>query len=237
MAIERGTGSTTAYYANRTAPRARTYPLSAKQAAWLPALQDEAASLARSAYALQIDMLMLARGEHTDATRADAVAAVQTVQNDMIRGIRAYRAETMHSGEFSLLIATRDGLRVLDRRNRAALASILGTRVRTAPTAASAVPEGCYAVDYQGVLRFYRVKHGTGRWDGRTFLNRFRSDDETRVSRQESTASLAAIATDIPGARERFARESQHCWMCGRRLTDIPGAMARGGIGPECAKK
>lgn len=96
--------------------------------------------------------------------------------------------------------------------------------------------EGYYAADYQGALRFYVVKAGSGRWAGRTFLNRYRSDNEDRVFRAEMSAFAAAMAdeTAAAAARMRFATETVRCFRCGRRLTDEV-SRARG-VGPECAK-
>lgn len=96
------------------------------------------------------------------------------------------------------------------------------------------MPEpGYYAVAYEDVLRFYRVKDGTGRWEGRRFINRYRSDYLDRLSRDERSAVLEAILSDPATARMTFARETTRCWRCGRRLTDAE-SRARG-VGSECA--
>lgn len=99
------------------------------------------------------------------------------------------------------------------------------------------VEPGAYAVDYNGLLGFYQVEAGKGKWEGRVFLNRYHSDELGHVTRTERLAVKALIAADPAGARARFADETERCWMCKRRLTDVEGARARGGIGPECAKK
>jgi hypothetical protein len=94
---------------------------------------------------------------------------------------------------------------------------------------------GYYAVEYAGVLRFYAVREGKGKWEGRTFLNRYRSDYQDRVYRAEQEAVYGAILADPQAARMRFAVETTHCYMCGRRLTD---AVSRArGIGPDCATR
>jgi hypothetical protein len=95
------------------------------------------------------------------------------------------------------------------------------------------VPEpGYYAVEYADVLRFSAVREGKGKWEGRTFLNRFRSDFQDRVYRAEQEAVYEAILADPDAARMRFATETAHCYRCGRRLTD---ALSRElGIGPDC---
>lgn len=91
---------------------------------------------------------------------------------------------------------------------------------------------GYYAVLHEGILRFYAVRAGKGRWEGRTFLNRYRSDFQDRVYRAEETAVYAAILADPAAAQKRFAEETAHCWTCGRRLTDeVSRAL---GQGPDC---
>ena len=92
---------------------------------------------------------------------------------------------------------------------------------------------GYYAAEYKGVLRFYRVVAGKGKWEGRTFLNRFRSDLEDRVFAAERAAAYAEINADPVAAAMRFARETVHCYRCGRRLTDEE-SRARG-MGKDCA--
>ena len=106
---------------------------------------------------------------------------------------------------------------------------------RFAKGAGAGVPEpGYYAVEYGDVLRFYRVVEGKGRWEGRRFLNRFRSDLQDRVFFAEQKAVFAAILAEPEGARKRFAEELTRCWMCGRMLTDAESR--RLGVGPECRK-
>ena len=93
--------------------------------------------------------------------------------------------------------------------------------------------EGYYAVQYDGVLRFYRVSEGKGRWEGRRLVNRFQSDVLGRVSRLESGAVADAINADPLGAGMLFARELTRCYRCGRMLTD--SASRHRGLGPDCA--
>lgn len=94
------------------------------------------------------------------------------------------------------------------------------------------VEPGYYATEYQGVLRFYRVAEGKGRWAGRTWLNRFRSDELGRVGRDEAVVVRKAIAADPLGAGMLFARELTRCRVCGRMLTDEKSRAL--GIGPDC---
>lgn len=97
-----------------------------------------------------------------------------------------------------------------------------------------AVEPGYYAVEYEGVLRFYKVKEGKGRWEGRTFINRYKSDYLDRTSRVEQYLARVAIAADPKAAAMRFAAEIGRCYACGRTLTDAESR--RLGIGPECRK-
>lgn len=96
------------------------------------------------------------------------------------------------------------------------------------------VEPGYYAVEYAGVLRFYKVKEGKGKWTGRTFINRYKSDYLDRTSRAEQAAARVAIAADPHAAAVRFAAEIGACYACGRQLTDAESR--RLGIGPECRK-
>jgi hypothetical protein len=95
------------------------------------------------------------------------------------------------------------------------------------------MPEaGYYAVEWNGDLKFYAVREGKGTWEGRRFLNRFRSDYLDRPSARERSEVVALILADPQTARETFARESVCCWHCGRKLTD---AVSRArGTGPDC---
>ena len=95
------------------------------------------------------------------------------------------------------------------------------------------IDTGYYATEYQGVLRFYRVSEGKGRWEGRRWLNRFRSDELGRVSRPEQVAVAESIKADPMGCQMRFAAETVRCYTCGRRLTDEASRVR--GQGPDCA--
>lgn len=97
------------------------------------------------------------------------------------------------------------------------------------------VPEGRYAVEVGGVLRFYHVKHGKGRWDGRIFVNRQSSDEILRISRPEQAEALRLISEDPQEAMLQYGRKLEHCGHCGRALTDKESREA--GIGPRCAAK
>jgi len=113
------------------------------------------------------------------------------------------------------------------------------TATPTTATATATIPDGCYSVEYDGILRFYRAgtKPAGHKWAGRQFINRYVSDDLVLITRTESDRVRALIAADVDAAGMRFAVESKHCRMCNRRLTDIDTAIVNGGYGPECVKK
>jgi Family of unknown function (DUF6011) len=102
---------------------------------------------------------------------------------------------------------------------------------------ATVVPAGHYAVEYLGTMRFYAVVEGKGRWAGRTFVNRYHSDDLLDVHRTEAFAVRAEIAKDVEAAGRRFVELTTRCRRCARRLTDLETAKVNGGFGPECVKK
>lgn len=93
------------------------------------------------------------------------------------------------------------------------------------------VAAGCYAVEIDGVLRFYRVTKSD---DGsRTFAKRYVSDSLVRIHAGEQVRALRLIEADVQTAQMTYARETTRCFTCGRRLTD-PESMERG-QGPDCA--
>jgi hypothetical protein len=97
------------------------------------------------------------------------------------------------------------------------------------------VPDGRYAIDLHGTLRFYVVSNVTeGKWAGRTFVSQMASDDELPV-RDAITrnAILEIIARDPREAMIRYGLEIGRCGRCGRTLTK-PESIAAG-IGPVCA--
>lgn len=118
------------------------------------------------------------------------------------------------------LIAKRDAL-------RAAAAKPI------APVAPQ-VADGRYAVEEDGVLKFFKVKNG--RKPGFVFLDIQASDDwfPIRVVTRRA-AILATIAQDPQAAMIRYGHELGVCGRCGRTLTDDASRAA--GIGPICAGK
>lgn len=131
-------------------------------------------------------------------------------------------------------------------------ASAFITKYKDTPTAAedaaapgasteerSATPEvdaGRYAVVHQGVLKFYRVSKGKGRWAGRTFVEVQASD--TRYPLQSAFTRnevLALIAENPLEAEQRYGQELGKCSRCGLTLTDEESRAY--GIGPKCRSK
>ena len=100
------------------------------------------------------------------------------------------------------------------------------------------VREGRYAVEHQGVLKFFHVGHGKAgtRWEGFTFLD-VRASDETYAIRNRATKTeiLALIAADPETAMNRYGQELGECGDCGRTLTDAESR--RIGRGPICRNK
>lgn len=93
------------------------------------------------------------------------------------------------------------------------------------------VAAGRYAVEVDGVLRFYNVTRAAG--SGRTTIKRYVSDALVTVRTGEGVRALRLIEADPATAQMTYARETTRCYTCGRRLTD-PESMERG-QGPDCA--
>jgi hypothetical protein len=120
----------------------------------------------------------------------------------------------------------------------AAAPAIVAAPVAPAPVEAPArrpfpvVEPGRYAVEHDGVLRFYNVTRGR---TGRTFVRRYMSDTLVDIRMGEVMAVLFKIESDPVEAAMTFAAEQTRCFRCGRMLTD-PESIALG-IGPDCAGK
>ena len=117
-------------------------------------------------------------------------------------------------------------------------------RKSQSPTTASPVadvPAGRYALRnaprFKNTITFFEVSRPTeGRWAGRTFLSMLSSDERLPVKNPQKRATiLGLIARDTLGAMQLFGRETEHCGMCGRRLTNDESRAL--GIGPVCAEK
>jgi uncharacterized protein DUF6011 len=98
------------------------------------------------------------------------------------------------------------------------------------------VDAGRYAIMDNGVLKFYRVTKGKGRWAGRTFVDVQASDDFHPIrDRAHRDAILVAIADAPMQAMVRYGHELGVCGKCGRTLTDESSRAA--GIGPVCSSR
>lgn len=104
-------------------------------------------------------------------------------------------------------------------------------------SADTVIPEGRYAVeiDIEGLI-FVKVDHGTGSWDGYTFVTRQVGSDFVRVNRRVADAAQAQIRkVGFKESAIRYGLELGHCARCGRELTNDESREA--GIGPICAGK
>lgn len=102
---------------------------------------------------------------------------------------------------------------------------------------ATTVPAGRYAVEMDGVLKFYRVDRPTeGAYAGRVFVKVQASDELHRLPWSAQQAVLHAIAgAGAKAASIRYGQELGRCGVCNRTLTDADSIAS--GIGPVCASK
>lgn len=90
------------------------------------------------------------------------------------------------------------------------------------------VPDGRYAIEFEGKLMFYSVKQGKYI----KFVDVWASDARWPIKNPaKRKAILEAIEAD-PDAGPRFGREIGRCYKCGRTLTDPTSRSL--GIGPDC---
>lgn len=99
------------------------------------------------------------------------------------------------------------------------------------------VPNGWYAINFDGRMRFFKVETPTtGRWDGYTFVKEQAGDDFFPIrGRERRQEVLAHIGLNPAAASKAYGREIGKCGVCGRTLTH-PDSIASG-IGPVCASK
>lgn len=97
------------------------------------------------------------------------------------------------------------------------------------------VPDGYYAVNTDGTLKFYRFR--TSRSNGRRYLNVQASDEFHPIHKIFTrTLVLETIRTMSPQtSMELYGQHIGRCGRCGRTLTDAE-SRARG-IGPDCWEK
>lgn len=250
MAIERGTGSTTAYYANRTQssnrPAWTREPLSEKQQRWMDTLVSAYVADVATLASLQADAVMLAPGEHTAATRADGVAAIRTVAADFTARAEALRSTTR--GDFD---AAREQLtadqqtvnRQIDHARKlvgAHLSRIAGRPVTgatvAAASAAAAAEDGATYRAPDG-----RVFHAYLGQSGRLLLKLWEAHEDVDAdNRATGEFAYYGAAVKLPAGSVRlttdecaeFGRATGTCAICMRHLTDDE-SVARG-IGPVC---
>jgi uncharacterized protein DUF6011 len=99
---------------------------------------------------------------------------------------------------------------------------------------AAEVADGRYAVEEDGVLKFFKVKNGNRA--GMVFLDVQASDDWHAIRQVARIRKIVAtIAQDPHAAMVRYGHELGECGRCGRTLTDEASRAA--GIGPICASK
>jgi hypothetical protein len=104
--------------------------------------------------------------------------------------------------------------------------------------AATEVPDGRYAVEEDGTLKFFHVRNGkpNTRWAGFVFVDIQASDDTYPLKdRARKARVLASIAADLETASRRYGQELGVCGRCGRTLTDEESRAY--GIGPICREK
>jgi len=97
------------------------------------------------------------------------------------------------------------------------------------------VPQGRYAVEEDGVLKFFHVDRPTeGRWAGYTFIKIRASDELYRVKDRARCANILKLIEEagIKEATEKYGQELGSCGICGRTLTDPLSREI--GIGPVC---
>ena len=105
---------------------------------------------------------------------------------------------------------------------------------RPVAPATATVEDGRYAVEEDGVLKFFKVKNGNR--PGFVFLDIQASDEWHAVRNVTRIREIVAlIAQDPQAAMIRYGRELGECGRCGRTLTDEASRAA--GIGPVCINK
>jgi hypothetical protein len=111
----------------------------------------------------------------------------------------------------------------------------LKAAAKAAPSApAVEVADGRYAVEEDGVLKFFKVTNG--KRAGFVFLDVQASDEWHSIRNLARIRKvLAIIAQDAKAAMIRYGHELGQCGRCGRTLTDEASRAA--GIGPICIDK
>jgi len=106
---------------------------------------------------------------------------------------------------------------------------------------APVIPNGRYAIDIDGKLRFFRVNSPeSGKWAGFTFVNEiigggFAEDRGFAIKYGFKATVLSIIGDDPKSAMARYGLNMGKCGVCNRDLTDEESRMI--GIGPVCRNK
>ncbi len=98
---------------------------------------------------------------------------------------------------------------------------------------ASDVADGRYAVEHEGVLKFFKVKNG--RRAGFVFLDVQASDEWNPIRNVSRIKEILALIAADDTAAARYGQELGKCYRCGRTLTDQTSRDL--GIGPDCRSK
>jgi hypothetical protein len=136
------------------------------------------------------------------------------------------------------------------------IAWIKGTDATNAPAQPSApqaskprfvtaemLPEGNYAIPYNGKTHFYRVSHkeGKGKWAGTTFVSiKERASDvlyPMGSKAAEAAAKWSIVNYGYEASRMLFSEKLGECWHCTRALTDEDNPYKPHGLGPVCGPK
>lgn len=151
---------------------------------------------------------------------------------EFIDAIQAHEAdeEAARQAQKMSLFLGADGAEEMRLRPAPGSVAVLD-RPKVAP---AKVEDGRYAVEEDGVLKFFKLTNG--RKPGYVFLDIQASDDWHSIRNVTRIKSIVAlIAVDSYAAMIRYGRELGACGHCGRTLTDESSRAA--GIGPICAGK
>jgi hypothetical protein len=185
------------------------------------------------------DLLNEIPAEHVADLRSDAQTALMERLIAEITGRNAEtgtQARTYTDGmtEHGKWTPGRDGNASAWITRMIAKANELKTAAPKATTPAVQVADGRYAVEHNGVLKFFKVKNGNRA--GFIFLDVQASDEWHAIRNLTYIREIVSlIAQDQDAAMIRYGHELGECGRCGRTLTDEASRAA--GIGPVCASK
>lgn len=101
-------------------------------------------------------------------------------------------------------------------------------------TQGTTLEKGRYAVQIDGVWKFYRVTERDSRYGSGKFLymSRQAGDRFVPVQKDEREQVEALVRVDLRRAMSEYGQRLGHCGCCGRALTDPQSRTL--GIGPDC---